>query len=382
MRSGARPLRRGRAAGALRTACAARRPNAVTIASSRSDCLTGFVSCARMRRCRAPGAADGEPAGGQHDDLGAASRASARSGAAEREAVDVRHQRIGQHEVETARPASRASSSAASAARGAVDGGRLHPPAGEHLLQDACGWWRCRRRPATRRSCRSSADGRRWLRAAAGCTPKAATEVELAAAARLALDPDRARPSSRPAAPRSSGPARCRRNGASSTRRPARTRRRSATACPAECRCRCRETVNRRTRLVVRSTRSTCDLDDDFAGCSVNLMALPTRLRRTCRSRPGSPTSASGTSGSDVAGELEPLLVRAQREQLARRPRRRRGGRTAPCSSSSRRASIFEKSRMSLRMREQRLGRVVDGPHVLALLRREPRVRARDRSCR
>src|SRR5206468_17551 len=39
------------------------------------------------------------------------------------------------------------------------------------------------------------------------------------------------------------------------------------------------------------STRTTT------SPCSVNLMALPMRLSRTCRSRPASPTRASGTSG-------------------------------------------------------------------------------------
>ena len=39
----------------------------------------------------------------------------------------------------------------------------------------------------------------------------------------------------------------------------------------------------------------------------MNLMALPTRLTSTCRSRSGSPTSASGTSASMSSMQLEPL---------------------------------------------------------------------------
>ena len=51
---------------------------------------------------------------------------------------------------------------------------------------------------------------------------------------------------------------------------------------------------------------------------SVNLIALPTRFMSTCRSRPGSPTSRVRHVGADVAGELEALLLRAQREHLHR----------------------------------------------------------------
>ena len=49
---------------------------------------------------------------------------------------------------------------------------------------------------------------------------------------------------------------------------------------------------------------------------SVNLTALPTRLTRTCRSRPASPTRTSGTSAADLAGQFQPLLVRPQGQRL------------------------------------------------------------------
>ena len=51
---------------------------------------------------------------------------------------------------------------------------------------------------------------------------------------------------------------------------------------------------------------------------SVNLMALPTRLTTIWRSRPGSPTRASGTSGGDVVRQLQLLLCRPRRQRLQR----------------------------------------------------------------
>ena len=127
---------------------------------------------------------------------------------------------------------------------------------------------------------------------------------------------------------------------------------------------------------------SQLDLARPLRRCSVNLMALPTRLTRTCRSRPGSPTSASGTSAAMSREQLEALLVAPHGERLRRCRRRRRAGEKAIVSSSSLPASIFEKSRMSLRMAEQRLGRGLDRLEVLALLGVERRCRAPARSCR
>ena len=58
----------------------------------------------------------------------------------------------------------------------------------------------------------------------------------------------------------------------------------------------------------------------------MNLMALPTRLMSTWRSRPASPTRASGTSGCMLADQLQPLLVRPHGQGSAgwRRPRPQR----------------------------------------------------------
>ena len=90
----------------------------------------------------------------------------------------------------------------------------------------------------------------------------------------------------------------------------------AARASRAGCRCRCR-----RRRGGVRPPRrrpspgSTCTTTSPR---SVNLMALPTRLTTTWRSRPASPSRASGTPGAMSAGQLQALLVRPQGEGLHR----------------------------------------------------------------
>ena len=67
-----------------------------------------------------------------------------------------------------------------------------------------------------------------------------AREMERAAAAELALDPDPPAHQLDQLGARSPGPGRAAEAAASSSRRPARTARRSATACRRRCRCRCR----------------------------------------------------------------------------------------------------------------------------------------------
>ena len=85
--------------------------------------------------------------------------------------------------------------------------------------------------------------------------------------------------------------------------------------------------------------RSTAPPSAAFAGdlrprtttspSSVNLMALPTRLSSTCRSRPASPTRASGTSGCTWQTSSSPFLwartARARRVSPDRRPQREVG---------------------------------------------------------
>ena len=84
--------------------------------------------------------------------------------------------------------------------------------------------------------------------------------------------------------------------------------------------------------LAGRSSRGSTSTRDDDLARSVNLMALPTRLTSTCRSRPGSPTSASGTSGAIVADQLQTLLRR--RAGPASRSVSSRTSRTAKAAGS------------------------------------------------
>ena len=101
-------------------------------------------------------------------------------------------------------------------------------------------------------------------------------------------------------------------------------------------------------RTVASASPSSTRLTDTATSpLSVNLMALPTRLVRTCRSRPGSPRSADGTSASTSAVSSSPLpcACSAGRSQVSSTVRRRSKSRV---SSSSFPASILEKSRMSL----------------------------------
>ena len=76
------------------------------------------------------------------------------------------------------------------------------------------------------------------------------------------------------------------------------------------------------SHVLCRCRSADRDTSTTTSPASVNLMALPTRLVTTCRSRPGSPTSASGTSGGDVVGQLQPLLIGPQRQRVERVPQR------------------------------------------------------------
>ena len=107
----------------------------------------------------------------------------------------------------------------------------------------------------------------------------------------------------------------------------------------------------------------------DTSPRSVNLMALPTRLISTWRRRPGSPTSASGTSGAMRQASSRPFLCARGASSLYGVSRRCRAARTATCSSVKLAAlRSLEKSRMSLIRLEQRFARVLDRPQVVALL--------------
>ena len=106
--------------------------------------------------------------------------------------------------------------------------------------------------------------------------------------------------------------------------------------------------------------------------CSVNLIALPTRLRRTCRRRPGSPTSGIRHVRQNAAGQLEPLLVGARGQQA--------NGVFDDVADAERDAVERQLARLDFRevedvvdQRQQRLARVLDRAQVVALLRGERR---------
>ena len=80
---------------------------------------------------------------------------------------------------------------------------------------------------------------------------------------------------------------------------------------------------------------------------SVNLIELPTRLRSTCPSRPGSPTRPSGTSGATRYASSSPLACASGATVLRVSATVSRSA-NGTGSNSRRPASILEKSRMSL----------------------------------
>ena len=81
--------------------------------------------------------------------------------------------------------------------------------------------------------------------------------------------------------------------------------------------------------------------------CSVNLTALPARLRRICRRRPGSPERLAGTSGAAAQMNSSPLSWARSAIRPAKSSSRARTSKSS-VSSSSLPASILEKSRISL----------------------------------
>ena len=88
----------------------------------------------------------------------------------------------------------------------------------------------------------------------------------------------------------------------------------------------------------------TCSETSPFC---VNLMALPTRLRTTCRSRRPSPVTHSGTSGA-ISQISSSALSSARKASVCSVSSRQFLRLKSTFSNSTLPASIFEKSRMSL----------------------------------
>ena len=282
---------------------------------------------------------------------------------------------------ETAGPAPR-QIAARPAPRGRpVDRGRAAAPVRQDFVRGSAGWWRCRRRSGPASPSSSGRSGStRHDEAASGLHAQLDREPEGAALARLALDPDRAAHQLDQLGTRSSGPAPCRRTAGSSSRRPARTARRSSPASRRGCRSRCR-----RPRSGASTARSLDFLRTDTATTtsprSVNLIALPTRLTSTWRSRPESPIRASGTSGAIRQASSRPLACA-------------RSARVCKVSSSASRrpnGASVEAQLAGLDLgevedvvddRQQRLGRALDQAEVLALAWCQARCPGPARSCR
>jgi hypothetical protein len=83
---------------------------------------------------------------------------------------------------------------------------------------------------------------------------------------------------------------------------------------------------------------------------SVNFSALPRRLNRICRTRVGSPISVSSDPGSTEPVTVRPLVAACARNVLIT-PSIRPESENTVLSSSSRPASILEKSSTSSMMR-------------------------------
>ena len=147
------------------------------------------------------------------------------------------------------------------------------------------------------------------------------------------------------------------------------------------CRCRCRAPRTRTTR-VVRRLRSRATRDDDLAALGeLDGVAdqVDQHLAQRGPDRRAAPSARRDRRARPARG---PCCVRRARPAGRRRPRSRAAGRSRASRARSLPASIFEKSRMSLMIVEQRVGAVCDRLGVLALLGVRGRCRAAARSCR
>ena len=123
---------------------------------------------------------------------------------------------------------------------------------------------------------------------------------------------------------------------------------------------------------------STCTTTSPW---SVNLIALPTRLTSTWRSRGASPTRRSGTSGAMRPASSRPFWW-ARRPSVRRvSPRASRRSNSVGRSSKPPRLDLREVEDV-VDEPEQRFRRVLEGDHVLALPRAAGRCRGAARPSR
>ena len=340
------PGRRGPAAGGASPVGPAHHP---------VDRLEQFVLLDRLEQVGVdpqlarPGQVAGPVPRGQQDDARGGQLGPLADPGGQGQAVGVGHAGVEQHQ--RVRPAR-----ADGVARGRPWPPRRRPPpsapsASRAATPPGCGgWWRCRPRSAPAGRGAGPAAGPATGSGGVRLAPEPRREGEGAAPARLALHGDLpAHQGHQPGGDRQAQAGAAvlpRGRGVLLLEGPEDL----SPACRAGCRCRCRaprsagstSSVGRRCSPAT-STRTTT------SPSSVNLMALPTRLSRTCRSRPASPTRASGTSGCTWQTSSSPFLwartARVRRVSPSAARKEKSAG-----SSSSLPASILEKSSRSLMM--------------------------------
>ena len=252
------------------------------------------------------------------------------------EAVHVRHVGVEQHQAETARPCGGPFAAAARAAAPlSTTMGRIRQLQ-EHLVEDAAVGGvvvHDQHRQPVQPSRLGSGRLRPWPAAARS---KRRGEVERAALARLALDPDPAAHQLDQLRARSPGPGRCRRIcrvvEPSAWAKASKIARLLVGGMPMPV---SRTVKCSRTVVAGVVAPRVCDARRRPRRCSVNLMALPTRLMRICRSRPGSPTQSVGhvrrrcgrpapgpSAGARRASVLQRVAQAVAQVELGRRPAR------------------------------------------------------------
>ena len=266
-----------------------------------SSCLIGLIRCCGHAELAAARRVAGPPIRGQHQDGGAADAVSRLQLAHQRESIHAGHVHVDQHDVEPAGPAR--------AQRLRPGAGRpLRPPPSSRRRstgaapRPGCGGsCRCRRRRARRQPARSaSGDSGGAADERAGIGERQAQAEAEGAADRPARSRRRSTPPISPtirfemARPRPVPPNR-RDVVPSSCAKASKMSACLSGAMPMPV----SRTAKRSAQLpATGSASSTHATSTVTSPASVNLMALPTRLMITWRSRSASPTIASGTSGA------------------------------------------------------------------------------------